>query len=313
MEKVFNDSLTEALNMNYAAFIITFNRPEILSETIDALCKQTLPPKYILIIDNGEKHIDTEVLKKKSIPCHLYITGNNLGPAGGAAIGLKTLAEQGFNWIQWIDDDDPPFDNQLAEKMFRFILAHPELNIGVIGPVGSFFNKKTGATVRPSNDLLLRNEYLLVDFIAGNMCMLIKREVALHIAPTPSLIFGFEELNFNHKVKKAGFQVVVPTALHIQSRKKAGRWHISKKELKKKVQVPWRRYYSVRNLVYMWLYDFNQPKVAYIIAGRAMLSSLIKFQYAGLRGGFILLYYTILGIIHGACKRMGLRVKPLSK
>ncbi|MFO5197465.1 hypothetical protein RCL06_23995, partial [Salmonella enterica subsp. enterica serovar Typhimurium] len=79
---------------------------------------------------------------------------------------------------------------------------------------------------------------------------------------------------------------------------------MQKADLRKTKILPWRNYYSVRNLIYMFLYEFNRPKVVLRIATR----SIIKALY-GLRNpseGFHALYLTVLAIKDGVFKKLGM-------
>jgi len=92
--------------MNYAAFIITYKRPDILKNTIDALLSQTKPPIKILIVDNDIDESARSVfdINKDGIFSY-FSTGSNSGPAGGAYWGLKILFEESWEWVLWVDDD----------------------------------------------------------------------------------------------------------------------------------------------------------------------------------------------------------------
>src|SRR5690606_13614927 len=104
----------------FAAFIMTYERPEILLKTIGKLEQQILPPSYILIIDNSDSN-ETEIALQPIIgqeKIGYFKVGYNSGPAGAAKIGLKKLMRLGYQWIFWGDDDNPPRDNQVFLNMF---------------------------------------------------------------------------------------------------------------------------------------------------------------------------------------------------
>ena len=105
--------------MQYAAFIMTFKRTNSLGQTIDKLRLQSAPPAHILIIDNDPERSADLVSREKN--CEYFAVGYNSGPAGAAYHGLKILFEQGWNWVLWVDDDDPPvFDNQI-ERLIELV------------------------------------------------------------------------------------------------------------------------------------------------------------------------------------------------
>ena len=41
-------------NKKFAAFIVTYNRPDILMDTIQKCLNQTRPPEKLLIVDNND-------------------------------------------------------------------------------------------------------------------------------------------------------------------------------------------------------------------------------------------------------------------
>ena len=98
---------------NYAAFIMTYRRPEILQDTINKLLNQTSPPQKILIIDNDPLKSAYTIAENNIHKNVDYLAvGYNSGPAGAAKRGLEVLSAKGFSWVAWIDDDNPPiFEN----------------------------------------------------------------------------------------------------------------------------------------------------------------------------------------------------------
>src|SRR5262245_3583158 len=101
-----------------AAFVITFNRGEILQRTIHRIASQTVAPSKILVVNNGEPLSQSVVSDMGDVEVQIHTMGFNSGPAGAAHFAMTELAAQGFQWIQWIDDDDPPKVGNLNERLF---------------------------------------------------------------------------------------------------------------------------------------------------------------------------------------------------
>ena len=76
--------------IRFAAFVMTYERPEVLLKTIQNLREQTFPPELILIVDNSISRT-TEILlnKHKFSNLEYFKVGYNSGPAGASKIGLK--------------------------------------------------------------------------------------------------------------------------------------------------------------------------------------------------------------------------------
>ncbi|MEN2281298.1 glycosyltransferase [Algoriphagus sp. SE2] len=246
-------------------FIITYNRPEILKETIKKLFEQTFPPELIWIIDNSE-NLETD----HAIACLLdsrikyFRMGYNAGPAGAAKKGLELCAAEGLDWMFWGDDNDPPFFNDTFEKLLSIRNENPFC--GIIGSVGHFFDRKKGVVKRIQSRLLEKKECVEVDFVAGGMSMLVSSElVKAGILPNEDLFFGFEELDFCLKASRKGYIILVHCKIFLALRKLHNRTDYQRPNYKKK-KNPSREYYSLRNLL----------MISDTLTLRSMRSRLIK-------------------------------------
>src|SRR4051812_36342830 len=104
-------------NKKFAAFIVTYNRAEILMDTIQKIMSQTLTPEKLLVVDNGATDETKEKLNELYPEAVHIKMGYNAGPAGGVNVGLETLAKEGYQWIFWGDDNDPPPTTDTFEKL----------------------------------------------------------------------------------------------------------------------------------------------------------------------------------------------------
>ena len=210
--------------IRFAAFVMTYERPEVLLLTINNLRQQTFPPERILVVDNSISR-QTEILLKKNHFINLeYIrVGYNSGPAGASKIGLTKLTELGYNWIYWGDDDNPPRDYMVFEHLFSGVkeLQDKGVKLGVFGGKGGYFNKFTGRIQSLSNKDLKRGKFVEVDSVPGGHTMLVNSEVIKSgVLPDEKLFFGFEEFDFCLKLKNNGFKIFVDTQSWLNARKK---------------------------------------------------------------------------------------------
>lgn len=231
-------------------FVVTYHRPAILKETIRKIFDQTVPLSKLFIMDNSEDSLtETMILELQDERLFYYRMGFNAGPAGAAKKGLELCGKDGFDWIFWGDDNDPPFRSDCFERLLAIQYESPY--VGVIGSVGQFFDKKKGVIKRVQTRLLEKKKTLEVDYVAGNMCMLVKGEVArVGICPDPELFFGFEELDFCLKVQRRGYIILVDSCLFLEARKASGRLEYEVPIYYKKQNLN-REYYSLRNLLYI--------------------------------------------------------------
>ncbi|WP_035468118.1 glycosyltransferase [Algoriphagus mannitolivorans] len=236
------------MSVKFGGFIITYNRPELICETILAVLSQSISPDLLWIIDNSE---GLETMKAISllgdIRIKYYRMGFNAGPAGAAAKGLELCGKDDLDWIYWGDDNDPPFLYDCFERLLAIRDVNPFC--GVLGAVGQFFDRKKGVVKRVQTRLLEKKDWIEVDYVAGGMCMLVNGQVArAGILPDPNLFFGFEELDFCLKVSRKGYALIVDTSLFIEARKQWGRLDFERPTYRKKKNLS-REYYSLRNLL----------------------------------------------------------------
>ena len=305
--------MRENLNHNFAAFIITKDRPFELIETIKKLFSQSFPPSYILVVDNGaqtESKDRINDLHDKKISHHSI--GYNAGPAGGAYWGMKLIFEKGYDWVLWVDDDDPPKFENLIEDLFDIVHHNDNEFLGMVGAVGERFDRKKGTIIRLKDKQL--TGYLEVDTISGNMFPLVsKRIFEKGILPNKELFFGFEELDFGLSLKRAGFKILTSGKLHLKHRKLAGRLNlISNKNQKKLYSSLWREYYSARNLAFILFHQEKSVIGTLTCICRNLLKSFVVFRH-GFAYGTKASSFILMGLFDGIFSRMHMRVSPVAK
>jgi GT2 family glycosyltransferase len=85
------------------AVLVTYRRRELLERCVDAIAGQTRPPDLTLAIDNGG--LAREVLGTDRPGVEILEPGENLGPAGGYALGFTEALARGAAAIWAVDDD----------------------------------------------------------------------------------------------------------------------------------------------------------------------------------------------------------------
>ncbi|MBD8490443.1 glycosyltransferase [Echinicola sp. CAU 1574] len=288
-------------------FLITYNRPQVVVDTITKLESQTIPLEVIWVIDNSTNNETKEsicALNNKKI--RYYRVGYNAGPAGGAKIGLRECLKENVDWIYWGDDNDPPIFPDSLERLIREVSKEAaKCSIGIIGTVGHFFDNNLGVIKKTPSHLLLGNGLLEVDCIAGNMTMMVnKRVLEAGVYPDPDLFFGFEELDFCLQVKKQGFGIYVDKAQYRELRKHFNKTDTNRSIYKKKTfnSLP-REYYSVRNLLFIASTNgYKEMKTRLII--KCMAKSLFGFRY-GIKYGTKNAKYVLMGLFHFLIDKKG--------
>ena len=100
------DKLIKSNEKKVTAVVVTYNRKELLKESILALSNQDYKPLSILIVDNASTDGTYEYIKDLIGRNVEYVnTGANLGGAGGFNFGMRKAVENGADYV-WIMDDD---------------------------------------------------------------------------------------------------------------------------------------------------------------------------------------------------------------
>jgi GT2 family glycosyltransferase len=114
------------MDKSVIAVVVTYNRKELLKESLNALIHQNYQNCRVLVIDNNStdgtrEYIDELVDDKKVI----YVnTGSNLGGAGGFNFGIRKAAEIGADFV-WVMDDDCIVHKHTLDN---FIIADKKIN-----------------------------------------------------------------------------------------------------------------------------------------------------------------------------------------
>jgi len=273
-------------NKKFAAFIVTYNRAEILMDTIQKIMSQTLPPEKLLVVDNGTTDETKEKLKELYPEAVHFKMGYNAGPAGAIKVGLEILAKEGYKWIFWGDDNDPPPTPDTFEKLVELGDSYGD-KCGQVGMVGSRFNRFTGLLQRPTNEELRQHAFIEVDNIGGGQCKIVNAKSILEgVVTEPKLFFGFEELDFDLSQKKAGYKLLVHSGLYLGCRERWNRMTVSGGVARKKDEkVLWRDYYSIRNALFVMkkhrLY-LALISILFVSIGKSLLSFKHGFRYGSM-------------------------------
>jgi glycosyltransferase involved in cell wall biosynthesis len=107
--------------MNGTAFDVsvvvpTFNREAVIGETLSAILSQTLPPREVIVVDDGSTD-STEAFTRR-FPVR-YVRQPNAGQNAARSHGAGVATG---DWIGFCDDDDvwrPTFLATMAERLPR--------------------------------------------------------------------------------------------------------------------------------------------------------------------------------------------------
>jgi GT2 family glycosyltransferase len=290
------------MSHKFAAFIMTYERPNEVKLMIEKLMAQTLAPEKILVVDNSSSTLTADLVKGLGLDNVEYVrVGYNSGPAGAAHVGLKRLSEEGYKWIYWGDDDDPPEKDNDFEEVFGVIEKAKARydKIGIVSKGAGKFNPYTARTSSYMNRELQKG-IMETDLVPGNNVLLVNSDVIRQgVLPTKELFFGFEELDFCLQVRNASYKILFDADAFLKRRIEQVkgdpdyRWPGRKGGELDRI---WRQYYSSRNMLKV-LYKNGYWIALFFNIGKTFLKSFYGFRY-GRKYGSRNFKIQLLALVH---------------
>jgi GT2 family glycosyltransferase len=90
------------------AVVVTYNRRELLLESLAAVHAQTRSPDAVIVVDNASTDDTAAAVRKHHPPVQLAELARNTGGAGGFAYGMALALAGGADLIWLLDDDTVP-------------------------------------------------------------------------------------------------------------------------------------------------------------------------------------------------------------
>jgi glycosyltransferase involved in cell wall biosynthesis len=237
--------------------LVTYRQPAALPVTLRRISEQSQPLAGLIVVDNAPTpEIAAIVEGHAGGPTRLeYVASpENLGPAGGLAVGMERLLDQARpqDWIVLLDDGDPPqWDTLFAELLaFGRAMRQSDARTAGVGLIGARFDWSSGRLVRPPDEEL--DGPVAIDYIGGGQFPIYLAEAMRRVGPfSAPLFFGCDDLEYGLRLRRAGYNLYASGALWLQLRRK---WGHTGRVARPGVALPepsWRRYYSLRNTIYI--------------------------------------------------------------
>lgn len=233
------------------AVVVTYRRNDQLGRVLDGLHAQSVRPASVTVVDNADDPAaQDEVLSR---PQHRYVpAGENLGPAGGLALGFTSLEAAEDGWVLFVDDDDPPPHEGVLGNLLALIRSRaPDERLGGVGLVGARYSRRTGLVRRIADEEL--DGVVAVDYVGGNQFPMYSVAALRDVGPMRAdLFFGLEELELGLRLRAAGYRILVDGSEWLGAREKANRIGLTPRSAASgRARSDWRRYYTVRNQVWV--------------------------------------------------------------
>jgi len=292
--------------------LVTYRRRQQLVASLMAVVSQTRAFDRFVVVDNSPS-TDNERAVRDLVPEAEYVAApENLGPAGGIAVGMRhVLAHAGDDdWVMTLDDDDP-LPEPGAVAMLADFAADSRASdpaTGGVGLQGTRFDRRVGRIVRvPDDDI---HGAVPVDCIAGNLCPLYAVRALRSVGtPRAELFFGLEELEFGLRLRRAGYSLYGHGPSWYEGRVRGGRLGIRIAPTRSLTEPTWRRYYSLRNLVWI-LRAIGRPRSALRVTVIAGVAKPVANLPVHPRAAYRHLRLNLAACRDGWMNRMGRTVEP---
>jgi len=237
--------------------MVTFRRPREMADALRRVLGQSLALRCLYVVDNDPSAESERAVRGAAengrVRVEYLAAPENLGPAGGWALGTAAVLQQAedADWVLNLDDNNPPEQPTELEQVFHFALQQgshrPHLGGVAIG--GARFNWRSGRIERvPDAEL---NGAVLVDYLPGGHLSMYQ-VCAIRDAGSfaGDLFFGGVEVEYGLRLRRAGYTLLAHGELWL-----ARRDHWNRRDVQvqpsRMCSIHWQRYYRIRNYVAM--------------------------------------------------------------
>lgn len=204
---------------------INWNGLEDTLECLSSLEKINYYPYRIIVVDNGSKNNQADVIKDKYPFIKLIENIKNEGFVNANNQGIEVALTQNAKYILLLNND-----TTVKNDFLDILIEHAEKNkdVGILSPkilyydsdtiwsMGGRINYLTGFSIMIGKRKKSKqyNEIIEPDFITG-CAMLIKREVIEKIGLLDPIYFAYyEDTDYSYKTRDAGYKIkVIPESI----------------------------------------------------------------------------------------------------
>lgn len=288
--------------------ILNWNGLKDTIKCLESLKKITYSNYEVMVVDNGSKGNDADILEEK-YKGYIQIIRNkeNLGFAEGNNIGIQYALTNGSKYIWVLNNDVLITDSGIIDKFLKIMEENPK--IGVVGPLLFDLQKKSiqtewgvlnfwGARFEPINKkgkeskikdlkILKKNEFLI------GASLFVKSKVFEKILFPICYFLLAEETDWEERVRKKGWLLAYSSRIshfHKGGGSFGGWEYLS----------PFFSYYETRNFLY-----FIEKHYFWYLSYAILRSFLSRVISKFLRGYPKNSWYSFLGIIDYFLRKKG--------
>ena len=215
------------MNFQVCAVVVTYNRLEKLKKTLASYAAQTLPPKYLVVVNNASTDGTAAFLeewKGKEGPFQKIIitSEENLGGSGGFYLGQKKAMDLEADWVMLADDDAYPEPDYL-EGMKRYIDTHDAAKLSIVcgkvmergTPVNIHRAYLKNKWVRNFQEFIPQSFYerdsFEPDFVSYVGILIHKQKLKEAGLVNKDYFIWYDDTEHSHRLKKLGKIICVPS------------------------------------------------------------------------------------------------------
>jgi len=201
--------------------IPTYNRRDLLDETLRGVAALTGGVGAVLVIDNASTDGTAGMVAQHHPFVHVLRCEVNHGSAGGFGEGLRWAVQHGYEWVWLLDDDSIPEPTALDE-LLRTLARFPPGHQPVVLATKVIW---TDGSILPLNAPLFKRKHLpSFYFAAENGALSIRAApyagVLVHRSavedygiPIPEYFLWNDDLEWTGRILRSKFGVLVPTSV----------------------------------------------------------------------------------------------------
>ena len=240
--------------------LVTYRRPAELAETLRRIAMQDRDLEALVVVDNAPLPQVKAVVKGFAAGgrnVHYLPSDENLGPAGGIAVGMMRVLEtaRDDDWIVLLDDDDPPLSSTWFRELFDFARATvaDDPSTAAVGFGGARFDWSRARLFRPPFERYVSP--MAVDYFASGHLPMYRVGAIRDVGTFEGLLFfGLDDLEFGLRLRRAGYALYGLRPPRDVIRAERPKLKAKKRRIGRRFRLAdpeWRGYYSLRNLIYI--------------------------------------------------------------
>lgn len=239
-------------NNTFCSVIVTYNRLDKLKKAINSYAEQTYPISKMIIVNNnstdGTRFFLEEIQNNYPFEITIINTDENIGGAGGFAIGIERSLQSDCDFI-FIADDDAYLDKKAIEELNRAIVLNNDCRAfcsRVVFPDGDIQMLHRRRIIKrfwSIDDIPIASEeynsdtmYVdLYSFVGVCLNKSLIKEIGL---PSTEYFIQYDDTDYSFRTKTFSKTICVTRSTVI---------HDVIKQSQSIEEVNWKTYYAIRN------------------------------------------------------------------